>query len=106
VLPNGADELRVSPGGLYLSYGFKSGGLTAPNFDETVIVTYAGDEVERRPVVVGNQIRSHLLIWQSDGRAVTCTNTLDLRRPRPARANLFSAISEIGVNLPCLAAAG
>lgn len=106
VLPNGADEFRVSPGGLYMSYGFKAGGITAPTFDETVIVTYAGDEVERRPVVVGNQIRSHLLLWQSDGRAVTCTNTLALNRPRPARANLFAPPSEIGIGLPCLAAAG
>ncbi len=106
VLPNGSDGFRVSPGGLYMSYGFKSGGVTASTFDETVIVTFSGDVVERRPVVVGNEIRSHLLLWQSDGRAVTCANTLDLRRPRPTRANLFAEPAEIGAGLPCLAAAG
>lgn len=104
-LANGSDEFRVAPGGLYMSYGFKAGGLTAPSFDETVIVTFAGDVVERRPVVLGGQIRSHLLLWQSDGRALTCTNSLDLKRPRLARANLFAPTTELPA-LPCLAVAG
>lgn len=100
--PPGSDYFSVSPGGLFMAYGIREMGPRGERVSEVVVVTEAGDVVERRPTIVDGYYYANTVPWIADGMALTCPGRLPgYDAHRLARWDLFGRPVGLDPSWPC-----